>query len=47
MSHTIKNQRTKSHLDQLAKRRKIHQQMRELKTENLMNDYDVYLNYED
>ena len=47
MSHTIKNPRTKSHHDQLAKRRKIQQQLRELKSENLMNDYDVYSIYED
>jgi hypothetical protein len=46
MSHSIKNPRTKSHLDQLAKRRKIQQQIRELKAENIMQDYDIYDHYE-
>ena len=40
MSHTLRNPRTKAHHDQLAKRRKIQQQVREIKAENLLYDYN-------
>ena len=41
MSHTIRNERTRHHLDQLAKRRRLAQLTREAKAINLIDVIDV------
>ena len=47
MSHTIRNERTKGFLDQLARRRRTQKMIRDVKQDEWLNEYDDDMSAQD